>query len=83
MDRAALVLGPLSVDMILVLVILALTVAMLVTEVVRVDVAAIITMMLLGLTGVLPGVDVFNGFSSNAVISVIAVMIVGRRPTRS
>jgi len=77
LDRAALVLGPLSVDMILVLIILALTVVMFVTEVVRVDVAAIIAMMLLGLTGVLPGADVFGGFSSNAVISVIAVMIVG------
>ena len=77
MDRTALVLGPLSVDMIIVLVILAATVIMFVTEVVRVDVAAIIAMIALGLTGVLPGNMVFNGFASNAVISVIAIMIIG------
>ncbi len=77
MDRTALVVGPLSVDMLIVLVILALTVVMFVTEVVRVDVAAIIAMVALGLTGVLPGNDVFSGFASNAVISVIAIMIIG------
>lgn len=77
MDRTALVLGPLTVDMLLVLAILALTVVLFVTEAVRVDVAAIIAMVALGLTGVLPGNEVFGGFASNAVISVIAIMIVG------
>jgi di/tricarboxylate transporter len=77
LDRTALVLGPLSVDMIIVLVILAVTIIMFVTEVVRVDVAAIIAMVALGLTGVLPGNEVFNGFASNAVISVIAIMVIG------
>ena len=77
LDRTALVLGPLSVDMLIVLVILAITVVMFVTEVVRVDVAAIIAMVALGLTGVLPGDVVFSGFASNAVISVIAIMIIG------
>ena len=77
LDRTALVLGPLSVDMLVVIVILAITVVMFVTEVVRVDVAAIIAMVALGLTGVLPGNDVFSGFASNAVISVIAIMIIG------
>jgi di/tricarboxylate transporter len=77
LDRAALVLGPLSVDMLIVLVILAVTIVMFVTEIVRVDVAAIIAMVALGLTGVLPGNEVFNGFASNAVISVIAIMIIG------
>ena len=77
MDRTALVLGPLTVDMLLVLVILAITVVLFVTEAVRVDVAAVIAMIALGLTGVLPGGQVFNGFASNAVISVIAIMVIG------
>ena len=63
--------------MLIVLVILAATIVMFVTEVVRVDVAAIIAMIALGLTGVLPGNEVFNGFASNAVISVIAIMVIG------
>jgi len=77
LDRTALVLGPLTVDMLLVLVILVITVVLFVTEVVRVDVVALISMVALGLTGVLPSSEVFGGFASNAVISVIAIMIIG------
>jgi di/tricarboxylate transporter len=76
-DRSALILGPLTVDMLLVLVILAVTVVLFVTEIVRVDVAAVIAMVAIGLTGILPGNLVFAGFASNAVISVIAIMIIG------
>ncbi len=53
-------------------------------EVVRVDVAAISVMVLIGLTGLVPGYDglvspdqLFSGYSSNAVMSIIAVMIIG------
>ncbi len=57
-------------------------------EVVGVDVAAILVMVLLGLTsllapimglehGLVPVNDLFRGFASNAVISIIAVMIIG------
>ena len=57
-------------------------------EVVSVDVAAITVMVLLGLStmfapqmglsqGLVPNSQLFNGFSSNAVISIIAVMIIG------
>ena len=74
----------LTTDMVIVLSVLALTVALFVSEIVRVDVAAIIIMVLLGSIASLPGfegiVDVstlFNGFGSNAVISIIAVMIIG------
>ncbi len=77
MDRAATVIGPLTLDMTLVLLILAGTIVLFVTELVRVDVAAIIAMIALGLTGVVPSSDVFAGFASNAVISVIAVMVIG------
>jgi len=74
----------LSFEMILVMVILAITIFLFAFEVLRVDVAAICIMVLLGLTTIIPGIDpvidrqeLFTGFSSNAVISVIAVMIIG------
>ncbi len=71
-------------EMIAVLAVLALTVYLFAFEIVRVDVAAILIMVLLGLSSVIPGYDglvpiahLFDGFSSNAVISIIAVMIIG------
>ncbi len=74
----------LSVEMILMLGLLALTVVLFAFEVLRVDVAAICIMVLLGIGTLIPGINplidpdqLFSGFSSNAVISVIAVMIIG------
>jgi len=74
----------LTVEMIWVLCILAFTIYLFVSEVVRVDVAAVIIMVFLGLTTVIPGVPdlidsskLFDGFGSNAVISIIAVIIIG------
>ena len=64
-------------DMMLVLVVLATTIALFVFEVVRVDVVALSIMVLLGLLGLVPSEQLFNGFASNAVISIIAVMILG------
>jgi di/tricarboxylate transporter len=68
----------LTSDMVLVLVILAGTVVLFVTEIVRIDVAAIGVMVVVGLTELVPADEVFDGFASNAVISIIAVMILGR-----
>jgi len=74
----------LTTEMMWVLGFLAFTIYLFVSEIVRVDVAAILVMVLLGLTTVVPFapplVDVkhlFDGFASNAVISIIAVMIIG------
>jgi len=67
----------LSGDMILVLMLLGLTVGLFVTELVRLDVAAICVMVLVGLLGLIPGDQLFSGFASNAVIAIIAVMILG------
>jgi di/tricarboxylate transporter len=64
-------------DMMLVLAVLAITIALFVFEVVRVDVVALSIMVLLGLLGLVPSDQLFNGFASNAVISIIAVMILG------
>ncbi len=74
----------LDMQMVVVLGILAFTVYLFVSEVVRIDLAAILVMVLLGGLSVLPGLGdladlkhLFDGFGSNAVISIIAVMIIG------
>ncbi|HHB80950.1 MAG TPA: SLC13 family permease, partial [Aliiroseovarius sp.] len=74
----------LTTEMLVVLGILAFTIFLFVSEVVRVDLAALIVMVMVGALSYLPGLDsiadintLFSGFSSNAVISIIAVMIIG------
>ena len=74
----------LTFEMGVVMVILLLTIYLFAFEVVRVDVAAISIMVLIGLTSLFPGYNglvgvdqLFSGYSSNAVISIIAVMIIG------
>jgi di/tricarboxylate transporter len=61
-----------------VLIILIATVIMLVFEVFRIDVVALVCMLALGWTGVLTPQETLSGFSSNAVIAMIAVMILGQ-----
>ncbi len=65
------------------MIILVVTVVMLVAEVVRVDVVAIVSMLSLGWTGILDPWEMLSGFSSNAVIALIAVMIMGRGIART
>jgi len=67
----------LSFDMALVLGILALTVMLFVREWVSSDVAALAILVVLGLTQLVPADALFAGFASNAVISILAVMIMG------
>lgn len=71
-------------EMIAVLAILVFTMYLFAFDVVRVDIAAISVMVLLGLSGLIPGYrglvpaeHLFDGYSSNAVISIIAVMVIG------
>ena len=77
-----------SVEIAWVSAILVLTIYLFVFEIVGVDVAATTVMVLLGLTslfapimgleqGLVDNKHLFDGFSSNAVISIIAVMIIG------
>lgn len=77
-----------SIEIAWVCCILLLTIYLFVFEIVGVDVAAISIMVLLGLTtlfapmlgleaGLVDNHNLFIGFSSNAVISIIAVMIIG------
>lgn len=74
----------LTFEMTVVLAVLAVTVMLFVTEIFRVDFTAILVMIALGLLSQLPGLQnladperLFHGFASNAVISIIAVMILG------
>ncbi|MFD2201261.1 SLC13 family permease [Shivajiella indica] len=66
-----------DIQIIIVLGILTATVIMMVFEIFRIDVVAIICMLALGWSGVLTPDEMLTGFSSNAVISMIAVMILG------
>ncbi|MCG6911941.1 MAG: anion permease [Deltaproteobacteria bacterium] len=64
-------------EMVLTLVILAFAVILFIFEWVRVDVVGIIMMVLLPLTGLISAKEAFVGLSSNAVVSIIAVIIIG------
>jgi di/tricarboxylate transporter len=75
---------PLNSEMMTLLGFIFLTLFLFISEVVRVDVAAIIVMVLLGASSYVPGFNniadinhLFDGFASNAVMSIIAVMIIG------
>jgi di/tricarboxylate transporter len=64
-------------DMKLVLGLVGMTMVLFLFERVRADLVALVVLVMLGLTGLVAPEDIFNGFSSNAVISVIATMILG------
>lgn len=74
----------LTTEMIVVLALLGFTVFLFVSEILRVDLSAILVMVVLGALSYVPGLGgladvnhLFDGFASNAVISIIAVMIIG------
>jgi di/tricarboxylate transporter len=70
-------------EIIIVLVILGLTVIMLVLDLIRIDIVAIACMLALGWTGILDAEEMFSGFSSNAVLAMLSVMILGRGIART
>jgi di/tricarboxylate transporter len=63
--------------MILVMLMIGVAVFLFIVEWVRVDVVAIIMMVALPILGLVSGKDAFIGLSSNAVVSIIAVIIIG------
>jgi di/tricarboxylate transporter len=68
---------PLTTQMILVMCMIALAVFLFVVEWVRVDVVAILMMVTLPLLHLVTPREAFIGLSSNAVVSIIAVIIIG------
>jgi di/tricarboxylate transporter len=74
----------LTTEIVIVMLIVAFAIFIFATDLLRVDVAAMLIMTLLGLLIFVPGLKqlltpdvIFSGFSSNAVISIIGVMILG------
>ncbi len=61
----------------LTLIILLTTIILFVTEAFRVDIIAILVMLTLAWTGLITPAEAFSGLSSNAVIAVITIMIIG------
>jgi len=68
---------PLTTDMILVMLFIGMAVFLFIVEWVRVDVVAILIMVALPLAKLVTPAEAFSGLSSNAVVSIIAVIIIG------
>jgi len=67
----------LTTEMILVMMMIGVAIFLFIAEWVRVDVVAILMMVALPLLHLVTAKEAFVGFSSNAVISIIAVIIIG------
>ena len=73
-----------TTEMAVVIGLLCFTVFLFVSEIIRIDLAALLVLVIVGILSYVPGLEnladvthLFDGFASNAVISIIAVMIVG------
>jgi di/tricarboxylate transporter len=62
-------------DMIIVLGLTGFIIAMLMFERIRADAASLVVLIILGFTGIIAEHDLFQGFAGNAVISIMASMI--------
>ena len=67
----------LTPDMLLVLGLVGFTVVMLILEWVRADIVALLVLVVIGITGLMPVDRLFDGFASNAVLALMGVMIMG------
>jgi len=68
---------PLTTEMILVMAMIAIAIFLFIVEWIRVDVVAILMMVTLPLLHLVTPKEAFIGLSSNAVVSIIAVIIIG------
>jgi di/tricarboxylate transporter len=67
----------------LVLLIFGITIVLFVSKLLRVDIVAILVMVALPWLGLVRPTEAFSGFASNAVVAIIAVMILGYGVDRS
>lgn len=67
----------------LVFVVLFVTIFLFVTQLLRIDVVAVVIMTALPWLGLITPAEAFSGFGSNAVVAIIAVMIMGYGIDRS
>ncbi|WP_280771722.1 SLC13 family permease [Salipaludibacillus daqingensis] len=72
-----------TLEIMLTYAVLLLAITLFVTEKLRTELVAVLIMVILPWTGVITVTEAFSGFSSNAVISVIAVMLLGYGVDRS
>jgi di/tricarboxylate transporter len=68
---------PLTPEMIMVMVMISIAIVLFIFEWIRVDVVAILMMVTLPLLHLVSPKEAFMGLSSNAVVSIIAVIIIG------
>ncbi|GAF98296.1 unnamed protein product, partial [marine sediment metagenome] len=66
-----------TLEMTLTMIVLVFVIVLFIFEWVRVDVVGIIMMVLLPLIGLVTPKEAFLGLSSNAVVSIMAVIIIG------
>ncbi len=66
-----------TTDMMIVFALLSLAIFLFVSDLLRVDLVGLLMMVLLPLSGVVTPQEAVAGLSSNAVVSIIAVMIIG------
>lgn len=66
-----------TLEILIVLSILILTVLLLILGTLRIDLVAVLCMLALAWSGVLTPTEALSGFSSNAVIAMMAVMVMG------
>jgi len=66
-----------TAEVLLVFVVLGVVVLLFITEALRVDVIAICAMVMLGWLGLVTPAEAFSGLASNAVVSIMGVMILG------
>ncbi|MCP4721850.1 MAG: SLC13 family permease, partial [Desulfobacteraceae bacterium] len=66
-----------TLDMLIVFIFLIFVTGLFIFEIVRVDMVGLLMMVLLPLSGVITPAEAISGLSSNAVVSIIAVIIMG------
>ncbi len=67
----------LTTDMLVVLGLVGFTMLMFMLERIRADATALVGLVALGLFGIVPATQLFDGFAGNAVISLMATMVLG------
>ncbi|MFN4215382.1 SLC13 family permease, partial [Exiguobacterium sp.] len=72
-----------TTEILLTFAVLALAIFLFVSDKLRTDLVAVLIMVILPWTGVITANEAFAGFASNAVISVIGVMLIGYGVERS
>ncbi|MFA7178933.1 MAG: SLC13 family permease [Dehalococcoidales bacterium] len=65
-------------EIITVFTIVFVIIVLLVIDKIRIDVVALLCLLSLTWTGILDGAEALSGFSSNAVLAMLSVMILGR-----